>query len=556
VAEASSSSLLIDDIRRRLGERYDIVRELGRGGMGMVLLARDRALDRPVALKVLPPEFAAQSDLRERFLRETRMAAGFSHPNIVPVFAVEECDGMLAFAMGFVEGESVAERVRRTGPLTTRDTVRLLTDVGYALAYAHGRGVVHRDIKPDNIMLERATGRALVMDFGIARTVGAAPASGTRPNLTRVGEVVGTPEFMSPEQASGDVVDGRSDLYSLGLVAFFAVSGQFAITGSTTAQILARQLTQPVPPVGTLRPDLPAPLAEIIDRLARKEPAERFGTAEELTTALDSAQLASADVPLPIRLLAQDLAQLGIVAIFLLVIVFMMQRTALHDGENLHIGLPAVFLVAVMWGRVTTTFAAARGVVEAGFAPKEILAGFGRILDEHAADRARLRMVPTAVARRTRAVRVMLGVVVLALVLIWLALAERVQVEPGRYRIPRPMVAVLVGAVFMLGVAFIGLVRSPFRTTAGERMFRRIWMGPPGKALLRRAARGVVMPAGAVTSPAITAPPAKTVSLSDARTVARGEAHTGQRASAEAARLARLEARVEALERWRDADVP
>jgi serine/threonine-protein kinase len=130
---------LLDSLRARLGDRYTIERELGRGGMGAVYLARDRRLDRPVALKVLPPEFACDAALRERFLRETRTAASFSHPNIVPVFAVEDADGVLAYAMGFVEGESLAVRVRRAGPLTSREAVRLLQDVGYALAYAHGR---------------------------------------------------------------------------------------------------------------------------------------------------------------------------------------------------------------------------------------------------------------------------------------------------------------------------------------------------------------------------------------------------------------------------------
>src|SRR6188768_4073591 len=198
LADSPVADTLIDDLRHRLGDRYEIVRELGRGGMGTVLLARDRALDRPVALKVLPPEFAAQSDLRERFLRETRMAAGFSHPNIVPVFAVEDRPDLLAFAMGYVEGESVAQRVRRSGPLTTREAVRLLQDVGYALSYAHGRGVVHRDIKPDNVMLERATGRAMVLDFGISRSMTHAAHAAPASNLTRVGEVVGSPEYMSP----------------------------------------------------------------------------------------------------------------------------------------------------------------------------------------------------------------------------------------------------------------------------------------------------------------------------------------------------------------------
>src|SRR5262245_59145877 len=243
--------------------------------MGAVYLARDVRLDRHVALKVLPAEFATQSGLRDRFLRETRTAASFSHPNIVPVYAVEEGDDVLAYAMAYVEGESLAERVKRAGPLSVRETVKLLQDVGYALAYAHGRGVVHRDIKPDNIMIERATGRALVMDFGIARSISASVGAGNE-GLTRVGEVVGTPEYMSPEQATGDHVDGRSDLYSLGLTAFFGVTGVPAVSGETTGKVLARQITEPLPSVRERRPDLPAPLADAIERCAAKSPVDRF----------------------------------------------------------------------------------------------------------------------------------------------------------------------------------------------------------------------------------------------------------------------------------------
>src|ERR1043166_8607431 len=231
----------LEDLRARLGDRYRIERELGRGGMGAVYLARDIKLDRPVALKVLPAGYAASPALRERFLRETRLAASFSHPNIVPVYAVEEADDLLAFVMSYVEGESLTERVKRAGPIGARDTVRLLQDVGYALAYAHGRGIVHRDIKPDNIMIERATGRAMVMDFGIARVI-AAPEAAAVEGLTRIGEVVGTPEYMSPEQATGDRVDGRSDLYALGLTAWFALTGRPPITGDTTGKLLARQI--------------------------------------------------------------------------------------------------------------------------------------------------------------------------------------------------------------------------------------------------------------------------------------------------------------------------
>ena len=258
-----------DALHRSLGDRYALERELGRGGMGAVYLARDLRLDRPVALKVLPAEYAAQPALRERFLRETRTAAGFSHPNIVPVYAVEESDALLAYAMGFVEGETLTERVARAGPLPVRELVRLLQDVGYALAYAHGRGVVHRDIKPDNVMIERATGRALVMDFGISRSIAAAHPTSA---LTRVGEVVGTPEYMSPEQASGDDVDGRSDLYALGLTAHFAATGRVVMTGETTQKILVRQLTEPVPSIAGARPDLPPALPVAIDRCVATYP--------------------------------------------------------------------------------------------------------------------------------------------------------------------------------------------------------------------------------------------------------------------------------------------
>ena len=540
-------TLDLTDLQRRLGDRYRLERQLGQGGMGAVYLARDASLDRPVALKVLPAEFAAQPDLRDRFLRETRMTAGFSHPNIVPVFSIEDREGILAYAMGFVEGESLGERVRRLGPLGPREMVRLLQDVGYALSYAHGRGVVHRDLKPDNIMLERATGRALLMDFGIARTVTAVPAA-TSPSLTRVGEVVGTPEFMSPEQASGDVVDGRSDLYSLGLVAFFAVTGHLAITGDSTQQVLARQLTQPVPPIASLRPDLPGPLAEVIDHLVRKEPSERYPTAEALETALDAAQLAAPEVPLPVRLLAQDVGQLSLVAIFVAIVVVLLEQSAMSRGRaGIDIAGGAVFLLAVLWGRLATSVAGARRVIEAGFEPAEVLAGFGRVLDEHEAERSRLRLLAAVRRRRRRSVRAYLVAIAIAGILLWFGWSRRVAVGPTQYRVPRPMVIVMISAVVMLGLAFIGLLRNPFHPGVGERLFRVVWLGWPGRAFLRIAARGVEPARGSSAAGSGPAPGRS------APVVARpAAAHTGQIASSEAARLARLEARVEALERRRE----
>ncbi len=280
--------------------------------MGTVYLARDLRLDRPVALKVLPPEFAMQTALRERFLLETRTAAKFSHPNIVPVYAVEESEDLLAYTMGLVEGETLADRVLRVGPLSVHEIVRLLQDVGYALAYAHGRGVVHRDIKPENIMLERASGRALVMDFGISRSIIPAKTGST---LTRVGEVVGTPEYMSPEQASGDHVDGRSDLYALGLTAHFAATGRMTMSAETTQKVLVKQLTEQVPPIAEWRSDLPPVLSEAIDRCVQKDPEHRFPTAEALVDAIDVGQLAEPEIPLPIRLFAGEASALSMVAI-------------------------------------------------------------------------------------------------------------------------------------------------------------------------------------------------------------------------------------------------
>ncbi|HSE46370.1 MAG TPA: serine/threonine-protein kinase, partial [Gemmatimonadales bacterium] len=218
------------EVEAALAGRYSVERELGRGGMATVYLARDIRLDRLVAIKVLLPELAVRPELRERFLRETRTAASFSHPNIVPVHAVEETPTLLFFVMGFVDGETLTQVVRRHGPLTATAAARLIQEVAWALSYAHGRGVVHRDVKPDNILLERSTGRAMVTDFGIARSFAAS-------GLTQVGEVVGTPHFMSPEQAAGDQLDGRSDLYSLGVASFFAVTGRLPFDGESAQAI-------------------------------------------------------------------------------------------------------------------------------------------------------------------------------------------------------------------------------------------------------------------------------------------------------------------------------
>ena len=523
------------DLTSKLGDRYRIERELGRGGMGAVYLARDLRLDRLVALKVLPAEYASQPALRERFLRETRTAASFSHPNIVPVYAVEESDDLLAYAMAYVEGESLADRVKRAGPLPTREIVRLLQDTGYALAYAHGRGIVHRDIKPDNIMIERATGRALIMDFGIARVIAAPVAAND--GLTRVGEVVGTPEYMSPEQATGDLVDGRSDLYSLGLVAFFAVTGTPAVSGGTTGKILARQITEAIPAVRGLRPDLPAPLAEAIDRCARKDPAERFQNAEALVDALDVAQLAAPEIPLAIRLLAQELSTLSLVLVGGFLVTYSLVRAAagnLQQGND-DVLVPVIVIVAVLLTRTLQTLREVRRVAAAGFSPTEIHRQLASVVRERAAHREELRADPATQRARRRTWIAAVAQLVLAVIMWRAALALRYKMEDGNYHMTVPGSILGISAMIMFGVSLALLLRSPFRMPLGEALFRLVWLGPIGRAFVWFAGRGISRKAEIRGASAATSIQAVPVSIP---------------ASA-LPQLTALESRISELERWR-----
>ena len=474
------------DLRDAMQGRYELLRELGRGGMGTVYLARDIRLDRPVALKVLPAELAADAALRERFLRETRTAASFSHPNIVPVHTVEEHGDLLAFAMGYVEGESLAARLARTGPLGIRDTVRLLQDVGYALAYAHGRGVVHRDIKPDNIMIERATGRALVMDFGIARAI-AAPAQGN--GLTRIGEVVGTPEYMSPEQATGDHVDGRSDLYALGLVAHTALTGTPPFHGETTQRLLVRQLTEPVPPIRERRADVPAALAELIDQCVAKEPTDRLSTAEALVEALDAAQLGAPEVPLSIRLLAQELGSLGGMAFVLTAFALYEADSTLDKGLYLLDALlPGIIFGAILLARVLQAVFEVQRVTEQGFATDTIHAGLAAVADERAQRRLEMRTNATMLARRRRSVRLALLLLLTGVGLIGYALWLRDLDPTGGYRSTNFGNTLVISGLVLLAIGVVLLVRSPLHMTLGERLFRLVWLRAPGRWFIGRAA--------------------------------------------------------------------
>ncbi len=271
--------------------------------MGVVYLARDVVLDRPVAIKLLPQFLATVPGLRARFIREAQTAARLSHPNIVPIYSVEETEGLVFFVMAFVPGETLGERVARIGPLEPAPAVRLVQEAAWALAYAHRQGVVHRDVKPDNILLEDLTGRAMLTDFGIAKAMDGA-------SVTASGEILGTARYISPEQAGGDPVDGRSDLYSLGVTAFYALTGRTPFEAPTPAALLVAHLQEVPPPLAALRSELPQRLTGVVDRCLAKSPAHRFATGEELAEAVGEAKSAGIDVPEVIRRLQLEIEAL------------------------------------------------------------------------------------------------------------------------------------------------------------------------------------------------------------------------------------------------------
>jgi serine/threonine-protein kinase len=286
---SSADSELRAHVERVLTDHYELDSEIGRGGMGIVYRAKDRRLKRTVAIKLLPPELAFRSDIKTRFLREAETAAQLSHPNIVPIYTVDETEGLVYFVMAYVDGENLAKRIFERGVLPTEEVRRILRDVADALAYAHERGVVHRDIKPDNIIIAAQTGRPMVTDFGIARAV-----SDGDSRLTATGMAIGTPAYMSPEQAAGErTIDGRSDLYSLGIVAYQMLAGEPPFVAGSTPAMLVKHISERPLPIQQRRADMPEDLARAVMLLLEKDPANRFPSASALVAALDTGNIPS-----------------------------------------------------------------------------------------------------------------------------------------------------------------------------------------------------------------------------------------------------------------------
>lgn len=468
----------LPELQQALAGRYVLERRLGRGGMGIVYLARELRLDRQVAIKLLPPAKGLDPVARQRFLHEARTAAQLSHPNIVPIFAVDEVEALVFFAMAYVEGHTLGQRIRERGPLGPEEGARVLQEVARALAYAHARGVVHRDVKPDNILLDATSGRVLVSDFGIARAFGAADkTSGAR-------EVVGTAEFMSPEQASGSALDGRSDLYSLGVVGFYALSGRLPFEAPDSYQLLARHVAEPPPPLGSVAPQAPRRLAEVIDRCLAKEPAARFASGTELADAFGAAVTKPASPPVAVRAFLVESTHLsglalGYVAITGLVMPLLAIRfltAGEHAPRLLTVGCIAWLLLlpaAVLLSRV-------RRFCRAGFDWDDLVEAIEAELTRRREELAFLYgESPSRLERVLRWVAYA-GLVAAAAVVGVPSLAPDALLAP----------ALAASAGIALLAAILARVRTAHRTDPkGERRLR-FWRGPLGRWLFKIAGSG------------------------------------------------------------------
>ena len=343
-------------LARALGHGYELRSQLGRGGFAIVYAAFETRLKREVAIKVLRPELGADPAMRQRFRREAEAVARLRHPHIVPIYTVgeEEEEGLAWYVMPLIAGPSLRARLEQAGKgggLPVAEVRRVLVEAAAALAAAHRAGLVHRDIKPDNILLDGDDARVLLTDFGIAKALGV-----DAPTLTQTGVVIGTPQYMSPEQASGEPTDARSDLYSLGVVAYQMLTGQLPFEAGTVAALLMKHLVAEAPSVLRKRPDCPSDLAAAVMRCLAKAPEQRWASADDLQRALapsgSPARVAArgADIPSPLaRFRVTTLFALG--GLGALAVLDVVRGRVLFAPLGL---LVAAFVVAESYGRLWT----------------------------------------------------------------------------------------------------------------------------------------------------------------------------------------------------------
>jgi serine/threonine-protein kinase len=466
-----------------LAGRYSIDRELGRGGMGVVYLAREVHLDRPVAIKLLPPERALDRTLRERFLREARLAAKLSHPNIISIHAVDEANDFVFYVMAFVDGESLAQRVRSRGPLPATEGARVLREAAWALASAHAQGVVHRDVKPDNILIEATTQRVLMADFGIAAAMGDRDGDG----------ISGTPEFMSPEQALGHELDARSDLYSLGATAFFAFSGRLPFEGSSPTEVLAKQVTEPAAPLASLGLPVPRKIASLVDRCLAKDPAHRPASATALAEQLGVALEQRREIPVALRAFVKRNGRLdggGTLLSAFGVLLGSISVSAFFGGWA---GFGALIGAATLLPFAALT-ASARRLAHMGFAHMDLAPAF-----QAEADATREELAVEHAREASRAERWLKRVVQVSGVTAAGSLAAvlyLLQAAPARALSASWLPEIGLGSwmLFVLGgLGYLALLQR--RSDVDTGFWARVWKGPIGRAAWafgRRLIRGPV----------------------------------------------------------------
>ena len=449
--------------------RYSLDRELGRGGMGIVYLANEVDLDRPVAIKLLPPERAANRRLKARFLQEARTSAKLSHPNIIPIHAVDEVGDFVFFAMAYVDGETLAERVRTRGPLPPSEAARVLREVAWALAHAHAHGVVHRDVKPDNILLEHGTERALVADFGIA----AAEESDT-------GEITGTPEFMSPEQALGKPVDARSDLYAFGVTAYYAISGRLPFQGRSATEVLAKQINASPTPLATVAGALPRKMAQTVERCLAKGPSHRPQSAQAVAEEFGAALEQRRELPVALRAFVKRSSRLDGPGALLYPVLLLggviPLASWLHSaaaGLGALIGGMTIVPIGVLVNR-------ARRLLKLGFGHADLDPAFKSEIDRGREERAVDSGVGPSIGERGLRVVSVLG---------WTSLGVGVVFGiNGSWVFPSWAIAMMVLGSLAGPSGLLGsLILLQRRRDVDAEFYSRLWTGPIGRALFRAA---------------------------------------------------------------------
>jgi hypothetical protein len=466
--------------------RYSLDRELGRGGMGVVYLANEVDLDRPVAIKLLPPERAANERLKARFLREARTSAKLSHPNIIPIHAVDEVADFVFFAMAYVDGETLAERVRLRGPLPPSEAARVLREVAWALAHAHANGVVHRDVKPDNILLEHGTGRVLVADFGIAAAEESA-----------AGEITGTPEFMSPEQALGKPVDARSDLYAFGVTAYYAISGRLPFQGRTATEVLAKQVNALPTPLGAATGALPSRMAQTVERCLAKRPSHRPKSAEAVADELGAVLEQRRELPVALRAFVKRSGRLDGPGV-LLYPLLLVGGTALLVSSGLAAPVAAGILVG---GLILVPLGAlvrrARRLLKLGFGHADLKPAFEAESERQAEERGLDSAGEASFTERALRTISALG---------WLSLVAGFAFGLNADLI-FPEFAILmmrIGAVVGPTALLTSLTMLQQRRDVDVEFYERLWAGPFGQAVFRQAqrlTRRPLLPASATHRP-------------------------------------------------------